>query len=79
MINATQARMGRAALNWTTKDLSEKAGIGINTVTRFERGDDARVSTAEKIKQALEQAGVEFIPENGGGSGVRLRKGANPE
>lgn len=27
------------------------------------------------IVRALEAAGVEFIPENGGGAGVRLRKG----
>ncbi|KAA5602992.1 XRE family transcriptional regulator [Blastochloris sulfoviridis] len=27
------------------------------------------------IRRALEEAGVEFIPENGGGPGVRLRKG----
>ena len=26
------------------------------------------------IRAALEAAGVEFIPENGGGAGVRLRK-----
>jgi hypothetical protein len=27
------------------------------------------------IRRALEAAGVEFIEENGGGPGVRLRKG----
>jgi hypothetical protein len=27
------------------------------------------------IQQALEAAGVEFIAENGGGPGVRLKKG----
>ncbi|MFB9985479.1 hypothetical protein ACFSQQ_10345 [Mesorhizobium kowhaii] len=32
----------------------------------------------EKIRAALESAGVEFIPENGGGAGVRLRKSAAP-
>ena len=33
-----------------------------------------RNETAEKIRSALEAAGVEFIEENGGGQGVRLRK-----
>lgn len=33
------------------------------------------MSSVEKIRAALETAGVEFIPENGGGAGVRLRKG----
>ena len=31
--------------------------------------------TLAKIRRALESAGVEFIAENGGGAGVRLRKG----
>jgi hypothetical protein len=33
-----------------------------------------RETTAKKISGALEKAGVEFIDENGGGPGVRLRK-----
>jgi hypothetical protein len=33
--------------------------------------DDARA----KLRHALETAGIEFIDENGGGPGVRLRKG----
>ncbi|WP_310354251.1 helix-turn-helix domain-containing protein [Methylobacterium sp. BE186] len=66
--------MARAALGWSTQDLAREAGIGINTVNRFEAGQDARVSSLEKMRQALEDAGLEFIPENGGGAGVRLRK-----
>lgn len=66
--------MARAALGWSTIELAEKAGIGSNTVNRFEAGQDARVSSVEKMKAALESAGVQFIPENGGGAGVRLAK-----
>ena len=66
--------MGRAALNWSTLDLAKKAGVGGNTVNRFEAGQDARVSTVDKMQAALEGAGVEFIAENGEGPGVRLRK-----
>jgi hypothetical protein len=33
-----------------------------------------RSETGSKIRTALEAAGVEFIDENGGGPGVRLRK-----
>jgi transcriptional regulator with XRE-family HTH domain len=68
--------MGRAALNWSTLDLAKKAGVGGNTVNRFEAGQDARVSSVDKMRAALEAAGVEFIAENGGGAGVRLRKKA---
>nr|WP_095200272.1 transcriptional regulator [Mesorhizobium carmichaelinearum] len=54
--------------------LAKAAGVGGNTVNRFEAGQDARVSSVDKMRVALESAGVEFIPENGGGAGVRLRK-----
>lgn len=66
--------MARAALGWSTQDLAAKAGIGGNTVNRFEAGQDARLSSVNKMREAFEAAGVEFIPENGSGPGVRLRK-----
>jgi transcriptional regulator with XRE-family HTH domain len=56
------------------RELAKKAGVTANTVTRIENGADAKQSTIEKLQQALEGAGVEFIDENGGGPGVRLRK-----
>ena len=34
----------------------------------------AHMSTISRAQKALEAAGVEFIDENGGGPGVRLRK-----
>jgi hypothetical protein len=43
-------------------------------VTRIENGADAKQSTMDRLQHALESAGVEFIDENGGGPGVRLRK-----
>ncbi|WP_202360137.1 helix-turn-helix domain-containing protein [Mesorhizobium sp. 131-3-5] len=66
--------MARAALGWGVRDLAEKAGVTANTVTRIENGSDAKQSTVAALRAALESAGVEFIPENGGGAGVRLRK-----
>ena len=63
--------MARAALGWGIKDLAEKASVGVNTVSRFEGGKEALVSTAQKIQAALETAGVEFT--NGDAPGVRLR------
>lgn len=67
--------MGRAALNWSTLDLAKAAGVGGNTVNRFEAGQDARLSSVGKMSAALEAAGIIFVPENGEGPGVRLRKG----
>jgi transcriptional regulator with XRE-family HTH domain len=69
--------MARAALNWTVRDLAEATGLHRNTVTNIEVGRYAGdPETLSKIKIALERAGVEFIDENGGGPGVRLRKSA---
>ncbi|WP_409565213.1 helix-turn-helix domain-containing protein [Methylobacterium sp. J-078] len=69
-----QIRMARAAVGWGVRELAEKAGVTANTVTRIENGADAKQSTMTALRSALEAAGVEFIPENGGGAGVRLRK-----
>jgi hypothetical protein len=45
------------------------------TVRQFEGGlNEPRRATLDVIRRALEAAGVEFIQENGGGPGVRLRK-----
>jgi transcriptional regulator with XRE-family HTH domain len=74
-----QLRMARAAVGWGVRELAEKAGVTANTVTRIENGSDARLSTMDKLRQALEAAGVEFIEENGGGPGVRLRKPQKPK
>ncbi|WP_319637316.1 helix-turn-helix domain-containing protein [Pacificispira spongiicola] len=74
MMTREQCRMGRAALGWSTSQLAEAASVGRNTVTRYEAGGDIRLSTVDKMRSALEAAGVVFIPENGGGAGVRLRK-----
>ena len=73
-MRATQLRMARAAVGWGVRELAAKAGITANTVTRIENGADAKQSTIDRLRHALEQAGVEFIEENGGGPGVRLRK-----
>lgn len=73
-MNANQLRMARAALRWSVRDLAEKSGITANTISRIENGSDTRTSTVEALKRALEEGGVVFIPENGGGAGVRLAR-----
>jgi transcriptional regulator with XRE-family HTH domain len=69
-----QLKMARAAIGWGVRDLAAKAGVTANTVTRIENGSDAKQSTMDRLQQALENAGIVFIDENGGGSGVRLSK-----
>ena len=68
-----QSRMARSALGLGVRDLARSAGVSPDTVSRLERGEELRPSTIAAIRSALEAAGVEFIPENGGGAGVRLR------
>jgi transcriptional regulator with XRE-family HTH domain len=72
-MKAIQVKMARAAVGWGVRDLAKKAGVTANTVTRIENGADAKQSTMDRLQHALEAAGVEFIDENGGGPGVRLR------
>jgi transcriptional regulator with XRE-family HTH domain len=66
--------MARAALELGVRELADAAKVSTNTVTRFERGEPLRERTVDAMRAALEAAGVEFIAENGGGPGVRLRK-----
>jgi transcriptional regulator with XRE-family HTH domain len=74
-VTSAQVRMARAALNWTVRDLAEATGLHRNTITNLEVGRYAGdPATIALIKDVLVRAGVEFIDENGGGAGVRLRK-----
>jgi transcriptional regulator with XRE-family HTH domain len=73
-MKAVQVKMARAAVGWGVRELAEKAGVTANTVTRIENGADAKQSTMDRLQQALESVGIEFIDENGGGPGVRLRQ-----
>ncbi|MGC1236251.1 MAG: helix-turn-helix transcriptional regulator [Xanthobacteraceae bacterium] len=74
-VTSAQLRMARAALDWSVRDLAEAAGVHRNTVTNIETGRYAGdAETVAALVGALKRAGVEFIAENGGGPGVRLRK-----
>nr|WP_202618001.1 helix-turn-helix transcriptional regulator [Aureimonas leprariae] len=69
-----QCRMARAALGLGVRELAKAAEVSPDTVARLERGEELKERTVAAIQAALEAAGVEFIAENGGGAGVRLRK-----
>ena len=73
-VTSAQVRMARAALDWTVRDLAEATGLHRNTINNIEVGryaGDPR--TLELMEKVLREAGVDFIDENGGGPGVRLR------
>lgn len=69
-----QTRAARGLLDWTQGQLAEKAFVSLSTVKDFEAGRRTPTpASMAAIRSALEAAGVEFIAENGGGPGVRLR------
>jgi transcriptional regulator with XRE-family HTH domain len=75
----SQLRAARALLSWSQERLAEASGVSLATIKRLEPGEGilaTKVETMEKLRRALESAGVEFIAENGGGPGVRLKKTA---
>ena len=75
MITPGQCRAARGLISWSQQDLAREAKVGIVTVHQLESGaSQPRRATFDVIRRAFEGAGVEFIDENGGGPGVRLRK-----
>jgi len=76
-VSIRQVKAARALLDWSQEQLAVAAGVSLPTIKRLEAADGpmgGRNDTGAKIRSALESAGVEFIDENGGGPGVRLRK-----
>ncbi len=70
-----QCRAARALRGLSQQELANASGVGIQTLIAFEGGRrQPYARTLAAIRAALEAAGVEFIEENGGGAGVRLRK-----
>jgi transcriptional regulator with XRE-family HTH domain len=77
LVTTRQVKAARALLGWSQADLAERSGVSEPTVARLESVDGelgGREGTTDKIRGAIESAGIRFIDENGGGSGVRLRK-----
>ncbi|QEN91163.1 helix-turn-helix domain-containing protein [Labrys sp. KNU-23] len=72
----SQCRAARALLDWSQQQLADAAKVGNATIRNFEGGNPSqpRRATLEMLRIALEAAGVQFIPENGGGAGVRMRQ-----
>ena len=81
-LTSGQIRAARAFLRWRAKDLARESAVGVATIRRAELTEDETSMTAPNdlsIRRALEAAGVEFIDDNGGGPGVRLRQRRRPK
>lgn len=79
-ITSEQVRAARALIRWEQKDLAEQSRVSLPTIKRLETKPGAvgaNGPTIDAIVRAFEAAGVQFIPENGGGAGVKLAKRAD--
>jgi predicted transcriptional regulator len=77
LITIRQVKAARALLGWSQADLAERSGVSEPTIARLESTEGklgGRQETVQKIQKAIEEAGIKFIEENGGGAGVRLQK-----
>jgi hypothetical protein len=76
-LTSAQIRAARSLIRWTADELATACALSVATVRRAElKESETALTTANDlaIRRALEAAGIEFIDENGGGPGVRLRK-----
>jgi transcriptional regulator with XRE-family HTH domain len=74
-ITAAQCRAARALLRWSQQTLADRSRVSIVTIQNFESEKTASYAgTLLLLRQAFEAAGVEFIPADNGGVGVRLKK-----
>jgi hypothetical protein len=76
-LTSAQIRAARSLIKWSAEDLARQSSVSLRTIRRAELADQDTSMTAANalaIRRTLEAAGVEFIDENGGGPGVRLRK-----
>lgn len=74
-ITPATCRAGRGLLDITQKELAAAARVGLSTVKAFEGQQSTPIANnLLAIQVALEAAGIEFIAENGGGAGVRMKE-----
>src|SRR6202051_300113 len=72
VFSPVQCRMARAALGLGVREFAAAAKVSIDTIARFERGEELKERTIDALQRTLEAAGVEFT--NGDQPGVRLTK-----
>ena len=77
MISGAHIRAARGLLGLSSRQLSVQCGVSWATIKRFEEAEGippSRSGTLERVKVALEDAGIEFIGDPVRSPGVRLRR-----
>jgi ribosome-binding protein aMBF1 (putative translation factor) len=80
-LTSAQVRAARALIRWSAEALAQQSALSVATIRRAELTESKTSMTAANdlaVRRALEAAGVQFIDENGGGPGVRLRQPKRP-
>jgi transcriptional regulator with XRE-family HTH domain len=73
MISIEQIRAARAWLNLTQLQVAEAAGVEVRTIQRIEKGfRGATETTLEKIRNAFEARGIDFMFDGARPVGIRL-------
>lgn len=71
-VTGRQMFAGRVLASVSRAKLAQRAGVSEADLKLME-ANDGPPPGAEAVCRALEELGVVFIPENGGGAGVRLK------
>lgn len=57
-----QCRAARGWLDWTQKDLADRASVGLSTVKDFEKANRTPIANnLAAMRQAFEAAGIRFV------------------
>jgi transcriptional regulator with XRE-family HTH domain len=74
LMTGPQCRAARALVEWSLAEVARRSGVPASVITDFEmRHADPGEDAQRRLLEALEEGGAVFIPENGGGVGVRLK------
>jgi ribosome-binding protein aMBF1 (putative translation factor) len=79
-LSPKQVREARQLLNWSQEDFAESVGISRGCLRRFEQKRyTPNVTLLDRMRSALESAGVEFVSENGGRPRVTAGEPTTPD
>lgn len=74
-VTSAQIRAARGLLDISQQELADLSKVSLRTIVQIERDSKpASASIVQALVLSLKAAGIEFIPENGGGPGVRLAR-----
>ena len=73
-MKSVQSKLARTALGWGVRDLAKFAKVSTQTIVRLEGGEQLRGQTVQRIRLVFEEAGIEFVADDAGLLGVRLRR-----